>query len=423
MSQKRVLLGAVADDFTGATDLAALMARAGLSVSLRIGVPEPGTASDADCEVVALKIRTEPVDEAVAEALKALAWLQAIGAGTFFWKYCSTFDSTAKGNIGPVAEAIMQQLGCDQTVYCPSFPENGRTVFQGHMFVGEELLSDSPMRAHPLTPMTDSNLLRLLKPQVTKPVGLVNRRTLTGGVAAVQSRLAQLDADGVSHIVLDAINDEDLSILGPAIASMKFVTGGSAITLPLVRALSGTDHDDRAALETPNTTDAPLVLSGSCSAMTQKQVARFANGHPSLKLDPLELALESDALEKAKNWLKSQPVSAPKLVYATADPDAVKQAQSTLGRDRAGQVVEDALAELAQFALQIGHRRFVVAGGESSGAVTKALSVKQLKIGQEIAPGVPWTYARSGAFDIALALKSGNFGDENFFQHALECLQ
>lgn len=423
MSQKNVVLGAVADDFTGATDLAALMARTGLSVSLRIGVPEPGTSSDADCEVVALKIRTEPVEEAVSEALKALAWLEEIGAGTFFWKYCSTFDSTAKGNIGPVAEAIMRQLGCNQTVYCPSFPENGRTVYQGHMFVGEELLSDSPMSAHPLTPMTDSSLLHLLTPQVSKPVGLINRRAVSGGVKAVQSRLAKLDAEGISHIILDAINDEDLSILGPAIAPIKFITGGSAIAQSLVRALSGTGTDNQTAVETPITTNTPLVLSGSCSAMTQKQVARFAEVRPSFKLDPLELASESDALEKAKNWLESQPVNAPKLIYATADPDAVKQAQLTLGRDRAGQVVEDALAKLAQFALQIGHRRFVVAGGESSGAVTKALSVKQLKIGKEIAPGVPWTYTRSGDFDIALALKSGNFGDENFFQHALECLQ
>lgn len=423
MTQKNVVMGAIADDFTGATDLAALMARTGLSVSLRIGIPEPGTPSDADCEVVALKIRTEPVDEAVSEALKALVWLQEIGAGTFFWKYCSTFDSTAKGNIGPVAEAIMQQLGCDQTVYCPSFPENGRTVFQGHMFVGEELLSDSPMRAHPLTPMTDSNLLRLLTPQVSKPVGLINRRTVSGGVKAVQSRLAQLDAEGISHIILDAINDEDLSILGPALAPMKFITGGSAIAQSSVRALSDTGTDNQTAIETTITTNTPLVLSGSCSAMTQSQVAQFAQGHPSFKLDPMELALENDALEKAKNWLESQPVNAPKLIYATADPDAVKQAQSSLGRDRAGQVVEDALAKLAQFALQIGHRRFVVAGGESSGAVTKALSVKQLKIGKEIAPGVPWTYTRSGEFEIALALKSGNFGDENFFQHALECLQ
>lgn len=420
---KKMILGAVADDFTGATDLAALMARSGLSVSLRIGIPDAETISDADCEVVALKIRTEPVDKAVAEALKALTWLQEIGAGTYFWKYCSTFDSTPTGNIGPVAEAIMEQLGCSQTVYCPSFPENGRRVYLGHMFVGEELLSDSPMRSHPLTPMTDSNLLRLLQPQVSGSVGLINHATVTDGIEAIRSRLAQLKDEGAAHIILDAINDEDLSILGPAIANMKFVTGGSAIALPLVRALSGTNADISTARETPKIDNAPLVLSGSCSAMTQKQVARFAQNHPAFQLDPLELARESSALQRAQNWLAAQPIGKPKLISATADSEAVENAQSILGRDRAGQVVEEALAILAQHALQIGHRRFVVAGGESSGAVTKALSVKQLKIGKEIAPGVPWTYTKSGSFDIALALKSGNFGDENFFQHALDNLQ
>lgn len=422
MSRKKVILGAVADDFTGATDLAALMARSGLSVSLRIGTPALETTSDADCEVVALKIRTEPVEEAVDEALKALSWLQAVGAGTFFWKYCSTFDSTGKGNIGPVAEAIMRKLGCSQTVYCPSFPENGRTVFQGHMFVGEELLSDSPMRAHPLTPMTDSSLPRLLSPQVSGSVGLINQNVVSSGVAAVQSRLALLGADGVSHVILDAINDDDLSVLGPALAPMKFVTGGSAIALPLVQALSNSDRTDHGTSETLEIANAPLVLSGSCSATTQKQVAHFAQNHPAFKLNPLELASEAGALEKAKNWLKAQTVGAPKMIYATAEPDAVKKAQAVLGRDRAGQLVEDALAELAQFALQIGHRQFVVAGGESSGAVTKALSVKQLKIGKEIAPGVPWTYTMSGSIPVALALKSGNFGNEKFFQIALDGL-
>lgn len=416
-------MGAVADDFTGATDLAALLARAGLTVSLRIGVPQGTASSDADCEVVALKIRTEPTDDAIAEALKALTWLQRAGAETFFWKYCSTFDSTAKGNIGPVAEAMMAQLECDQTVYCPSFPENGRSVFFGHLFVGGELLSDSPMRSHPLTPMTDSNLMRLLKPQVKKPIGLVDRRTVSNGISAVQSRLIELRSEGASHIVLDAINNDDLEILGSAIAQMRLITGGSAISLPLVRALSGGREVDRIAQNKPNIQNTPLVLSGSCSAMTQKQVAQFARNHPAYQLDPLQLAKGGKALEQAESWLASQKTATPKMIYATADPDAVDQAHSVLGRDRAGQIVEEALAELARFALKIGHRRFIVAGGETSGAVTKALSVTRLKIGMEIAPGVPWTYASCGSSNFALALKSGNFGDENFFQFALDRLQ
>lgn len=419
---KKVFLGAVADDFTGATDLAALMARSGLSVSLRIGVPEPGTQAAADCEVVALKIRTEPVADAVREAKEALSWLQGIGVERFFWKYCSTFDCTADGNIGPISEAMMAQLETDQTIYCPSFPENGRTVFHGHLFVGNELLSDSPMKNHPLTPMNDSNLVRLLEPQTTKPVGLIERSIVSKGAQAIKTKLDQLKSDGVCHVVIDAIDAEDLKAVGIASSNLVLVTGGSAVALPLVEALSGKMRGHTKAEETSAVDDCPLILSGSCSAMTRRQVSIFAEKNASYSLDPMALAKDGCALDAAKNWLKSQAPSVAKLIYATADPDEVKQTQAELGRKKAGEIVEHALAELARWGRELGHRRFVVAGGESSGAVTKALDVSQLTIGPEIAAGVPWAFANSDGHEIALALKSGNFGKESFFQDALDHL-
>lgn len=419
---KKVVLGAVADDFTGATDLAALMARSGLSVSLRIGVPEPGTEAAADCEVVALKIRTEPAAEAVSAAKDALTWLQDIGVERFFWKYCSTFDSTSEGNIGPVAEAMMEQLGTDQTIYCPSFPENGRTVFHGHLFVGNELLSDSPMKNHPLTPMSDSNLVRLLEPQTTKPVGLIEKRVVCEGAKAVQAKLHQLKIEGVNHVVIDAIDEDDLKAVGAAASNLVLVTGGSAVALPLVETLSGKTRGQSNAKSGTAVDNCALILSGSCSAMTRRQVSVFAEKGAAYQLDPMALAKDGHALEAAKDWLKMQALEKPKLIYATADPEEVKLAQAELGREKAGEIVEHALAALAQWGRELGHRRFVVAGGESSGAVTQALGVSQLTIGPEIAAGVPWTFASSNGYDIALALKSGNFGSENFFQDALDQL-
>ncbi len=416
------VLGCIADDFTGATDLAGLLARSGASVNLRIGTPDGPPAETADFEVIALKCRTEPVAEAVAETKAALAWLKRTGAERFFWKYCSTFDSTAQGNIGPVAEALMAELGAAQTIYCPAFPENGRSIFMGNLFVGEQPLSESSMKDHPLTPMRDSNLMRLLTPQVTRPVGLANRLVVDRGVEALQTRFADLHKDGVAHVIVDAVSDGDLTTIARACADMNLMTGGSAVAMPLPAiyrergvlgaGASGTQH---AAPE-----GGALVLSGSCSAMTRAQVAAYLEQADGYRLDPLELA--EDGVDAARNWLLSKPAAAPKIIYATADPKSVGAAQNTLGVARAGKLVEDALADLAQLARDNGTRRFVVAGGETSGAVTKALNVDKLSIGREIAPGVPWTYTRSNGHAIALTLKSGNFGSENFFADALDML-
>lgn len=420
------IFGAIADDFTGATDLAGLLARSGARVSLRIGVPKGPVTNPAPFEVIALKIRTAPVEEAVAQALAALAWLRSAGAERFFWKYCSTFDSTAKGNIGPVAEALMARLGTKQTIYCPAFPENGRSVYMGNLYVGQLPLAESPMRDHPLTPMRDSNLCRLLAPQVRAEVGLVDRRIVARGPKALRGALDDMAAKDVAHVIVDAVAPEDLGVIASACADMKLMTGGSAVAMPLpdiyrAAGLLG-DGDDVARWKAP--AGAAIVLSGSCSAMTQAQVAAYAQTAPSYRLDPLSLI--RDGIVPVLAWLTEQIGLAEQtgtpLIYATATPAEVCAAQEALGRDRAGAVVEEALAAIARAAHKVGVQRFVVAGGETSGAVTQALGVERLTIGPEIAPGVPWCLGESGDVQIALALKSGNFGDAAFFATALEKL-
>ncbi|WP_226575384.1 3-oxo-tetronate kinase [Acuticoccus sediminis] len=418
------ILAAIADDFTGATDLAGLLARSGARVSLRMGVPDTPPSDTAAFEVIALKIRTVPVADAVAEARAALAWLRSAGAERFFWKYCSTFDSTAEGNIGPVAEALMSDLGTAQTIYCPAFPENGRAIFMGNLFVGRQPLAESPMKDHPLTPMRDSNLMRLLAPQVTREVGLVDRLTVARGVEAVRAELASLAAKGVAHVVVDAVADEDLGIIAAACRDMPLMTGGSAVAMPLpaLYRADGTLSEEAIGVERPAIGAGRVVLSGSCSAMTNRQVADYgARGAPVFRLDPLVLAEEGP--QAALDWLGAQDLSAAPLVTATAAPDSVKRAQEKLGVAAAGEIVETALAACAVAARDAGARGFVVAGGETSGAVAKALGVTRLDIGAEIAPGVPWCYARSAGEPIALTLKSGNFGAETFFADALARLE
>ncbi|MEO0701660.1 MAG: 3-oxo-tetronate kinase [Pseudomonadota bacterium] len=414
------MIGVIADDFTGATDIAGLMARTGADVRMHGGIPATPPAGIGAVEVIALKCRTAPVDQAVADTAAALEWLLAHGARQIYWKYCSTFDSTDRGNIGPVAEALMARLGADHTVYCPAFPENGRTVYQGHLFVGDALLSDSPMRHHPLTPMTDSNLMRLLDPQVTQPVGLIPLDQVREGADAVARARADLVARGIAHLIADATADADLATLGQAVADAPLLTGGSAFAAaaygPDLRQLT-----DMSPL--PHLPAGPaIVLSGSCSAATRAQVARFrASGATVIDVMPSEIATDGAAslVDVAMQALGDQPV----LVTSTAEPDALADVQTALGREAAGALVEGALAAVAQAARARGATRIVVAGGETSGAITLALKAHDLRVGPEIAPGVPWCFADDGAGTFALALKSGNFGGADFFTDALAALE
>lgn len=418
------LLGCVADDFTGATDLANTLVRNGMRTVQLLGVPDAATpVPEADAVVVALKSRTVPVADAVARSTAALDWLRAAGAEQFFFKYCSTFDSTEKGNIGPVAEALLARLGGRFTIACPAFPENGRTVYRGHLFVGDLLLSDSSMRNHPLTPMTDANLVRFLGCQTKGRVGLVAFPTVAAGAEAIRAAFRKLEEDGTGIAVVDAVTDRDLAAIGEACAGLALVTGGSGVALGLPENFRrrGRLAGDRVADAVPSVAGAEAVISGSCSPATLDQVARFAENGPVFLIDPLALAEGRDLVEEALQWARGRSGKGPLLVSASAPAEKVAEVQKRLGAMAAGELVERALADIAVGLVAAGVRRLVVAGGETAGAVVGALGVRGLRIGREIAPGVPCTVSL-GDPPMALALKSGNFGDADFFVKAFRTM-
>jgi uncharacterized protein YgbK (DUF1537 family) len=418
-----LLLGCIADDFTGATDLASMLVRSGMASVQLIGVPGPRVeAGDAPAVVVALKSRTIPADAAIAQSLAALAWLRANGARQILFKYCSTFDSTDCGNIGPVSEALLDALGAGFTIACPALPENGRSVYLGHLFVGERLLSDTHMRHHPLTPMTDSNLVAVLQRQSKGPVGLVPYAVVERGPDAIRARFDELRQEGGRQAIADALSERHLIDLGAAGADLALITGGSGIAmgLPANFRRAGLLDEGRPADELPRISGHAAVLSGSCSAATLGQVERHrAAGRPTMVLDPVGLADGGDDVERALAFAARHLGEAPVLISSSAPPEAVAKVQERLGRERAGAAVEAAMAAIARGLVERGVRRLVVAGGETAGAVVDALGVKALKIGAPIDPGVPWT-ASLGEPELLLALKSGNFGAPDFFIKAFE---
>jgi len=419
-----MLLGCIADDFTGATDLANNLVRSGMRTLQTIGVPAVPLNAEVDAVVVALKSRTIPAAEAVTQSLAALAWLERAGCRQYYFKYCSTFDSTPQGNIGPVAEALTHALGANIAIACPAFPTNGRTIYMGNLFVGEVPLSESGMRYHPLTPMTDSNLVRVLQAQSRGKVGLVAWTAVAAGEAAIRARFDALVAEGVHLAVVDAINDADLHAIAAACADHPLITAGSGVAVGLPenfrRAGLLPPRADAAAL--PRAPGLAAVISGSCSQATNEQVAHWVeSGRAAIRIDPFDIAGGADvaarALQQAASLLASQPV----LFYATAAPQEVKAVQARLGVAEAGALVERALADIARGLIAHGVTRLVVAGGETAGAVVQALGIEALKIGPQIDPGVPWT-ATQGAQPILLALKSGNFGSRDFFAKSLAML-
>lgn len=416
-----MLLGAIADDLTGATDLALTLSREGMRTVQTIGIPaQDFDLRDIDALVIALKSRTIPATDAVAISLSAADWLEEASVEQILFKYCSTFDSTPEGNIGPVTEALLAHLGEDLTIACPAFPTTGRTLYRGHLFVGDMLLSESPMKDHPLNPMTDSNLVRFLQRQTKLPVGLIPLDVVSKGSDHIRAAFSAARDRKDRIMIVDAVDDANLRVIGEALAGMKLVTGGSGIALGLP------ENFRRAGKLLPKSagglTDAPAgrsaILAGSCSAATRRQVEfAIASGTPALKIDPLAIAQKSLSAQDIVEWVEASTHAAP-LVYSSADPDAVKAAQERLGREKAGALVEDLLAEVALALRTAGFRRFIIAGGETSGAVVNALGCKALRIGPEIDPGVPWTLSVNDGEPIALALKSGNFGAEDFFLKA-----
>lgn len=419
-----LIFGCIADDFTGATDLANNLVRSGLRVVQTIGIPLSFSAEGIDVVVVALKSRTAPAGIAVAESLDALAWLQTLGAKQIYFKICSTFDSTHLGNIGPVTEALMDALACDLCVVTPAFPENGRTVFKGHLFVGDVLLCDSSMRDHPLTPMRDANLVRVLQSQSRRKVGLIDHTVVTGGKDAIAQRMLELYAEGIGLAIADAVSNEDLLHLGAALSNAKLMTAGSGLATGLAAHSGAQPLHGEAQLAPPQGFKA--VVSGSCSLATNRQVLAFLGaGLPALAIDPLRIAAGVDVVKEALLWAQGHLTHRHAvLVYSSADPASVNTVQGQLGVRDAGAMVEHALAQIAAGLVSLGVRQLVIAGGETSGACVQELGIQSMQIGPQITPGVPWCYSACAAAPdgLHIALKSGNFGADFFFLNAFNVL-
>lgn len=426
------LLGCIADDLTGATDLANNLVRAGMRVVQTIGVPNHAETPDADAIVVALKSRTIAAADAVAQSLEACRWLRKQGSRQIYFKICSTFDSSAKGNIGPVIEALMHELDCAFSIVTPAFPENGRLVFLGHLFVGNSLLSDTGMRNHPLTPMTDANLVRVLQAQLDRgkgrQVGLIDFRTVAQSSGAIRERMDTLRAEGISIAMVDAIGNDDLMRIGEALAGVPLVTAASgvAIGLPANWGFVPTIHSS----ELPPAAGRKAIVAGSCSTATNAQVRDFiAAGGKACELAPMELAADFETqIAKTLAWAEtcwSADPACTLLVYTTAEPATVKSVQERLGVEQAGEMIERALSAVARGLVERGAGQLVLAGGETAGACIHALEIGQMQIGPQIDPGVPWCFAVSPATQLKglhVALKSGNFGSQDFFTKAFEMI-
>ena len=411
-------LGVIADDFTGATDIAGFLVENGLSTLQLSGVPEhDGDLPRVDAVVISLKSRSCPAGEAVRDSLAALAWFQARGCPRIYQKYCSTFDSTAAGNIGPVTDALLAALGQDFTLICPALPVNGRTVYQGNLFVGALPLAESGMRHHPITPMQDSNLLRLMEGQGSGRAGLVPFATIDKGAAAIAGAFEQLAEEGVRYAVVDTLTEQHLLDIATAALHLPLVTGGSGLAIGLARQLGSGDLQGAREAGWPRGSRA-VVLSGSCSEMTNRQVARYRQHAPALALDVARCLEDADYPAELAQWVLAQPLTPAPLVYATTSPGELARIQESHGQQAASDAVEHCFARLAQLLQGTGVDGFIIAGGETSSRITQALGVKAFHIGPQIAPGVPWVRAIDAP--LSLALKSGNFGDEDFFDKAQE---
>ena len=414
-------LGCIADDLTGASDLANELAANGLEALLVVGDGPDEIVIPAGVEavVVALKSRSVAPELAVGQSLKALQALQSAGAKRIYFKYCSTFDSTARGNIGPVLEAVADALGTRGVVACPAFPAAGRTVFSGYLFVMDQLLSETGMRDHPLNPMTDSNLVRVLQAQSAGRVGLLRRQDVIGGNLA--GIVAERIADNFTALIADAVDDQDLRELGAHCASVPFATGGSGLGAGIARAIAGTDAC-RASAILPPLSGRSAIVSGSCSQATRRQIEHAIAVYPSFRVSLSGGRSEVEVLADICAWIDSQRPDATLLIYSTSSPAEVERSREVWGED-ASEALERILGGASAYLVRQGVRALVVAGGETSGAAVLALGITQLSIGPEIAPGVPWCIARDASGEsILLALKSGNFGSDRFFIEAWDHL-
>ncbi|MDO4637200.1 MAG: four-carbon acid sugar kinase family protein [Lautropia sp.] len=414
-----IQLGVIADDFTGGSDIASFLVENGLRTVQMNGVPARGLPEGVDAVVISLKSRSNPVAEAIEQSLSALKWLQEQGCGQFYFKYCSTFDSTAQGNIGPVADALLDALGESFTVISPALPVNGRTIFNGYLFVGRVLLNESGMQNHPITPMRDASLIRLMDAQAKGRTGLVAYADMAQGAAHVSECLQRLQSEGFRYAVADSVEDGQLAVLAQACADLKLLTGGSGLAAYVAARLSG-GQKGQDAFVPPRARG--IVLSGSCSVMTNRQVAAYRAKAPALFVVAERCVREGDAyVDELFDWAHGyrDSVLAP-LLYATVPPDELHVIQQRLGAEVASHAIENAFAALAERLRADGVRNFITAGGETSSIVVQRLGIEGFRIGRRIAPGVPWLRVLDS--DVHLALKSGNFGSEDFFAVAQDML-
>lgn len=418
-----IFIGCIADDFTGATDLANELQQQGLKTILFLGNDCPSIdLSDIDAVVVALKIRTAPVCEATEQALLALRFLQDAGCGHIYFKYCSTFDSSEQGNIGPITDALLDALKETFTIASPAFPRAHRTVYKGYLFVGDVLLSETHMQHHPLTPMTDSNLVRALDQQTTGRVCLISHKIIRQGDDDLSKALQAAKEKHFRYAIVDAIEDEDLETIGRAVLkqTLKLSTGASGVAYGLARAYLQTHSTSE--ISNPmsiNVGGGCAVIAGSCSKASLAQIEWMKQSHPSFQINLLECASGKDVVSEVIEWASQHLKEAPILIHTSVHPDELKMVQTELGAENAGALAEQRSSQIAKALVDLGVRRLIVAGGETSGAVVQALGVKALRIGPEIDPGVPWT-APAIETPMALALKSGNFGSDDFFVKAFE---
>lgn len=416
-------LGCIADDYTGASDLANTLTRAGLRTVQTIGVPADDLAlPEVDAVVVSLKSRSIEAGLAVSRSRAAESWLRGRGAGHVLFKICSTFDSTDAGNIGPVMDALRADSGEGTVLVTPAFPETGRTVYQGNLFVGAVPLNESPLKDHPLNPMRDSSLVRVLARQSKTQIGLVDLATVTRGAEAVGARLAELSGKGVGAAIIDAVFDRDLETIGLVAAEHRLSVGASGIGLGLARALvsTGKVKSSSASGETGAAVGGPAAcLAGSCSQATLQQIANAEKVMPVLHLDPVRILTGAGEAERALDWARPRLADGPVLIASSSTPDQVAALQARHGRDAAGHAIEQTMADIAESLVKSGVRRLVVAGGETSGAVVDRLRIPGFLVGVEIAAGIPVLRAVGVEGDMLLALKSGNFGGPEFFSDAL----
>ena len=416
-------LGIIGDDFTGSSDIANNLKKSGMQVSMYAGVPTtpPLKKEPTDATVIALKTRTIPIEEAISESLKGLSWLKDYGCEQFIFKYCSTFDSTKKGNIGPVTDAIMEELNTDFTIACPSFPDAGRTVYFGHMFVNGKPLNESGMENHPLTPMTDHNLVRWLDHQTKNNVGLIDFQTISKGANSVKERIESLKTNGYKYAIIDTIKNDDFDIICNGVKDLPFLTGGSGIALGLPKIYKDRGLLSASNFEIPKNNANAIILSGSCSVTTINQINIYKKNNPSLYVSPDEVINNKDLVEKVFSWIKDNETLSP-LVYSSSDARTVTEKQKQYGQEILADKIEKFFELLSKKLVKDNFGTFISAGGETSGAIIKGLGVQELKIGEEISHGVPalWSPHSNGNKPISVTLKSGNFGQTDFFDRALK---